>query len=114
MKIGAFVIGGLAGMALVMWLQRNPNLSMAAVSMGSNVKDRMRDLKDEAVEKAMNSKLANGLRRVGAENREEQSSPHSRSVGDSGKDQIRKLISQDPEVGKAVNDILEQNGHPHN
>ncbi len=123
LRIGTFVMGGLAGAALAVWLQRNRNMSAAAASMGHNVKKRMLGMKDDAIEKAMNMKFASSFRRIG-ENRDEHRSSHddrrsahsasSRARDEAGMEQIRNLVSQDPEVGKEVEKILNQNGHPHN
>ncbi|QTH44822.1 YtxH domain-containing protein [Cohnella sp. LGH] len=123
MKIGTFVMGGLAGAALAIWFQRNRNLTAAMATAGQNVKERMMGMKDDAVEKAMNMKFASSFRRLGAESGNEQHRHHTSRQASShsnldeeegGMEQIRKLISQDPEVGKEVDAILGQNGHPHN
>jgi hypothetical protein len=122
-KIGAFVMGGLAGAAIAVWIQRNQRMSAAAAAMGHNVKERVMGMKDDAIEKAMNMKFASSFRRFGAESRDEDHGHHashsshhssSHSSEEGGMDQIRKLIAQDPEVGKEVDAILGQNGHPHN
>jgi len=110
MKIGTFVMGGLAGAAIAIWMQRNRRMSSAAASVGQNVKHRVAGLKDDAIEKAMNMKFAGAFRRSGESNSEHRASASSDGEG---KEIIESLISQDPDVGKEVDAILNQNGHPH-
>ena len=112
-------MGGLAGAALAVWVQRNRRMSSAAAAMGENVKKRMLGMKDDAVEKAMNMKFASSFRRIG-EHRDEHRSSHdersasrARDGGEGGMEQIRNLISQDAEVGREVEEILKENGHSH-
>lgn len=64
MKIGTFVIGGLAGAAIVMMIQRNQRMSAAAANVGNNLKQRMSGMKDDAIEMAMNTKFASSFKRA--------------------------------------------------
>lgn len=103
MKIGTFVIGGLAGAALVMMIQRNQMMSAIASSMGQSVKNRAGNMKDEWIGRAMakfgGTSFASSRRSDDAFRSE-----------DDGLGKIGQLASQDPEVSKEINAILEQNG----
>jgi hypothetical protein len=107
LKIGTLVIGGLAGAAIVMLIQRNQRMSAVAASVGHNLKHRMGEMKDDAIEKALNMKFASSFRRASdsTENRSNSSSSH-----EGGLDKVEKLISHDPHVKSEINSILEQNG----
>jgi len=105
LKIGSFIIGGLAGAAIAMLIQRNPQMSAVASSIGGNVKRRMNGWKDDAIEKGLNMRFASSFRK---------SPQASSSTSVDGADAIEKLISQDPEVGKEVDAILGENGHRRN
>jgi len=115
LKIGTFVIGGLAGAALVMMFRRNARMSAFASSVGDNVKHRMSDWKDEAIDKALHMKfMGNGSRRGGGGDSRSDRSFRSSSSDEGGLDAIKDLISQDPAVGKEVDAILRHNEHPRN
>jgi len=110
MKIGTFVIGGLAGAAVVMMIQRNQKMSAITASVGSNLKQRMNGMKDDAIEKALNMKFASSF------TRSKDSASHSRgfSSSEGELDDVKNLIAQDPEVSEQVNEILKHNSHQHN
>jgi len=113
MKIGTFVIGGLAGAAIAMMIQRNQRMSAAATSLGHNLKQRVNNMKDDAIGKAMGMKFASSFRSAGSDGRSEHPfSSHSSREG--GLHEVEKLISQDPEVGAEVESILNENGRHHN
>jgi hypothetical protein len=107
MKIGTFVIGGLAGAAVVMMIQRNQMLSTVAAGIGQSVKRRMSDMKEDAIEKTLHMKFAKSFNRS-AEN--SQSSNKSSLTNESSLADVEKLAFQDPHVSKEINEILEQNG----
>lgn len=99
MRIGTLVMGGLAGAAIVMMIQRNQMMSAVAAGVGQSLKQRMGGMKDDAIEKALNMKFASSF------------NARKPSQADAGAlDQVNKLIAQDPEVSKEVNSIMEQNG----
>lgn len=105
MKIGTFVMGGLAGAAIVMMIQRNQMMSAVAASMGHSVKSRINDMKGEMIGKAMNMKFGGFSGRA----------PSQRSEHDSGSEEsdlsrVSLLASKDPQVTEQINAILEQNG----
>jgi hypothetical protein len=107
MRIGTFVIGGLAGAAIVMMIQRNQMMSAVTAGLGHSLKKRMSGMKEDAIEKASNIKFASSFKRS-SEN--ERSSRNSSSSDRGGLDQIEKLVAQDAEVSKEINSIMEQNG----
>jgi hypothetical protein len=113
MKIGTFVIGGLAGAAIVMMIQRNQTMSAIATTVGHNMKRRMNDMKDDAIEKAFNMKFASSFKREKDKDHHSASSSFSSSRSSShgeDLDEVQKLIAQDPEVSDEINSILEENG----
>lgn len=107
MKIGTFVMGGLAGVAIVMLIQRNQMMSAVCASMGQSMKNRMGDMRDEMIGKALGSKFVNNLmtRSSASSSKEQQSGSEHADLS-----QISLLASKDPEVTNQINAILEQNG----
>ncbi|BBI33168.1 hypothetical protein [Cohnella abietis] len=112
MKIGTFVMGGLAGAAVVMMIQRNQMMSAVAAGVGHNLKERMSGMKDNAIEKGLNMKFASSFKNA-TDNRSNtgSKSKQSSSSYESGLDEVEKLARQDPDVSDEINSILEQNGH---
>lgn len=100
MKIGTFVMGGLAGAAIVMMIQRNQMMSAVAASMGQSVKSRLNDVKNELVGRALNMKF-DGFSSKSASSSEKD---------EGGLSRVSQIASQDPEVTEQINAILEQNG----
>lgn len=107
MKVGSFVIGGLAGAAIVMMIQRNQMMSAVAAGVGSSMKQRMSNMKDDAIEKALNMKFASSFNRFSNNGK---STVHTSQKNDGGLAEVEKLAFQDPGVSKEINSILEQNG----
>lgn len=107
MKIGTLVMGGLAGAAIVMMIQRNQMMSAVAAGVGQGMKRRMSNMKEDAIEKALNMKFASSFKRTLDNKPTEQKSTQGHS---GGLDEVEKLAYQDPQVTKDVNEILEQNG----
>ncbi|MFC5403846.1 hypothetical protein [Cohnella soli] len=64
MKLGTFIIGGLAGAAVVMMVRRNRMMSAVAANVGGQLRQRMSDMKDDAIEKALNMKFASSFKRA--------------------------------------------------
>ncbi|WP_027084988.1 hypothetical protein [Cohnella panacarvi] len=109
MKIGTFVMGGLAGVAIVMLIQRNQMMSAVCASMGQSMKNKMGGMKDEMIGKALGSKFVNNIMTrssASSSNRKEQ---HSGS-DHADLSQVSQLASQDPQVANQINAILEQSG----
>ena len=110
MKIGTFVMGGLAGAAIVMLIQRNQMMSAVTANVGTNLKRRMSDMKDDAIEKALNMKFASSFTR----SKDSASHKSGFSSADRDLDDVKNLIAQDPKVSEQVNEILEHNSQHHN
>jgi len=116
MKIGTFLLGGLAGAALVMVMRRNGRLTAMAGSVGQQMRSRMGGMKEEAIGKMLNMRFG-GSRNAssGESSRRDNRSGFAKdsasgSAKDGGLDEIAHLASQDSEVQQRVNEILEQNG----
>ena len=105
MKIGTFVMGGLAGVAIVMLIQRNQMMSTICANMGQSMKNRMGDMKDEMIGKALGSKFVNNLVTRSSNRKEKESGSDHADMS-----QVSALASEDPEVTNQINAILEQNG----
>lgn len=114
MKIGTFVMGGLAGAALVMMIQRNQMMSAVASSMGQSMKHRAGNMKNELIGRAMTKfggmSFASSKHSDSRHSRDESGSGDAFRSEDDGLGKIGQLASQDPEVSKEINAILEQNG----
>ncbi|WP_373229756.1 hypothetical protein [Cohnella sp.] len=107
MRIGTFVIGGIAGAAIVMMIQRNQMMSTLVAGLGNNVMQRMNNVKDDAIEKALNMKFASSFTRLSDIGK---STPKMTQSHNKGLEEVEKLAYQDPSVSKEINSILEQNG----
>lgn len=105
MKIGTFVMGGLAGAAIVMLVRRNQMLSAVAASVGQSMKSRMNEAKDEVIGRALNMKFGGFSSRSSSHRAEHDSDAESSSLS-----RVSQLASQDPKVTSQINAILEQNG----
>lgn len=106
MKLGSFVIGGLAGAAVVMMIRRNERMSAVAATVGRELKRRVNGMKDDAVGKAINMKFASSVRRTDGDGRAKSASSKEEDL-----ETVKHLISQDPEASKAIHSILEENEH---
>lgn len=109
MKIGTFVMGGLAGAAIVMMIQRNQMMSAVAASMGQSMKSRMNNVKDDMLSKAIGSKFANNLMTRSSASSSKRSEQDTTSEH-ADMSQVSLLASKDPAVSEQINAILEQNG----
>ncbi len=102
MRLGTFVLGGLAGAAVVMLMQ---NRTMVAVTngFGQMFRQRMNQVKETAIEKGLNVKFNGGMfQGAGMKN----ASAHSAG----GLDQVKHLASRDSHVKHEVNENLSENG----
>ncbi|WP_239614101.1 hypothetical protein [Cohnella mopanensis] len=104
MKIGTFVMGGLAGAAIVMMIQRNPRMSAVAANVGNNLKHRMYNMKDDAMGMAKNTKFASSFMRS-----TDKSKPgfSSTSSPDRGMDNVGKSASRDSEIRAEIDSFME-------
>jgi hypothetical protein len=105
MKIGTFVMGGLAGAAVVMMIQRNQMMSAVANMVGQNLKQRMSVMKEDAIDKAF-MKFSSSSKRSS----DSAPSKHDSKASGGGLDRVKEIINQDPDVSSEINSILEQNG----
>ncbi|RKP57085.1 hypothetical protein D7Z26_03625 [Cohnella endophytica] len=112
MKLGAFIIGGLAGAAVVMVMRRNRMMSAVASGVGSNLKRRMSGMKDDAIEKALNMKFASSFKRASDNDRHSAASESTASADNrsGGLDDVKNFVARDPQLNEQVNKILEENG----
>lgn len=109
MKLGTFVMGGLAGAVVVMMIQRNRMMSTVASGVGSNLKRSMNNMKDDAIEKALNMKFASSFKRATDSVRHSANASASSESRGGDLDDVRNLAAQDPHVNKEINSILEEN-----
>jgi hypothetical protein len=109
MKLGTFIVGGMAGAMLAMMFQRNRFLSAIASEVGSSMKKGMSTMKDEAMQKAFNFKFDGFSSNSSTKERhKDRSNAGFESSGDL-KD-IGKLVAHDSDVKREVDAILEQSG----
>ena len=98
MRLGAFVLGGLAGAAVVMLMQNRTRVAVAN-GIGQMFRQRMNQVKETAIEKGLNVKFNGGMF---------QGTAAKNSAG--GLDQVKHLASRDSQVKNEVNEILSENG----
>ncbi|MBB6674175.1 hypothetical protein [Cohnella nanjingensis] len=115
MKIGTFVMGGLAGAAVVLLMQRNGRMAAMAGQVGQRMKHRMSGMKEDAFGKMLNMSWSGSDRHGGSDShRGSDRHASNRSSSESGGlEQVAHLASQDAKVKREVNDILNQSGHDH-
>ncbi|MBN2984343.1 MULTISPECIES: hypothetical protein [Cohnella] len=106
MKIGSFIVGGLAGAAVVMLMQRNGRMMAMAGTAGESLKRRAGEMKGEALGRLFS--MGTGGERGWS------GKDQSRERGENeGLGHVAKLASQDSEVKRQVDKILEENAkHP--
>jgi hypothetical protein len=108
MKLGTFVIGGLAGAVVVMMMQRNQTMSSITDGMGRMVKQRMNNMKENVIQKGIDLKFSNGSM-GSSSNKSNKQSAGFKSKTD-GLDEVERMASRDPHVEHEINDVLEDNG----
>lgn len=92
MKFSTFILGGLVGAAAVMIIQRNGRMASLAGNIGWNrIKTRMNGMKDDAIGKMWSSRFES-------------------HESEGGLDKVANLASQDSDVQRRVNEILEESG----
>ncbi|MBW5446671.1 hypothetical protein GE107_11425 [Cohnella sp. CFH 77786] len=107
MRLGTFVLGGLAGAAVVM-LIRNRTVNAAMNGIGEMLKHRMNEMKETAIDRGMNVKFGGGL--LGLQTKNAFSAARNGSASSEGLEQVEHLASKDPKVKHEINEILNQNG----
>lgn len=108
MRLGTFVMGGLAGAAIVMMLQRNNKMSAITSGLGQNLTKGMNGMTDNIIEKALNMKFT-GSSANSSDSRHQNKSSHSRSRSED-LSEAKKIASKDPDVAHEINSILSENG----
>ncbi|TJY44372.1 hypothetical protein E5161_03045 [Cohnella pontilimi] len=113
MRLGTFVMGGLAGAALCMMIQRNRNMSAIADGVGQMLRQRMSDMKENVMQKGIDLKFSGGFlgSSSGKSNSHHAGSSNSAvsKSGTAGLDEVEHLASRDPHVKQEINEILSQN-----
>lgn len=110
MKLGAFIIGGLAGAAVVMLLR---NQSVTAMTGGvSQMLKSSSGKAGKALMQGLNVRF--GDRASSSSSQTQTSADHqAASSGDSESfEQLKNIVSKDEQLKKDVNDIFEQNKQP--
>ncbi|RUS48145.1 hypothetical protein [Cohnella sp. AR92] len=129
MKTTTFLMGAMAGAALVLFARRNRMVSAAAGMVGQQMRNRWSGMKEDAVGKMVNMRFGgrdhnrdqgkdhggsirgdahSGSRR--SENRTSGASVQSSDHTANGMSDVVRLASDDPSVKHAINEILEQSG----
>lgn len=101
MKIGSFVMGGLAGAALVMLMK---NQTVTSITSGINQLVKQRANKAASNAKLQGLKLAFGNADAAAD---DSASASGHSAG--GIEQVKQLAAKDAQVKEETNRILQQN-----
>jgi hypothetical protein len=107
MRLGTFVMGGLAGAALCMMVQRNRNMSAIADGVGQMLKQRMNDMKEDVMQKGIDLKFSNGF--MGSSSGKSNRNSSGFKSGTDGLDEVEHIASHDPHVKQEINEILHQN-----
>jgi hypothetical protein len=99
MKFRTFMLGGLAGAAVVLLMQqRNVKMAGMAGNLGQKIRQRMNGLKDDAIGKMLNMRPGSGRR----------------SSESGGLDKVSELAAQDANVRREVDSVLEESGRHRN
>jgi hypothetical protein len=110
MRLGTFVLGGLAGAAVVM-MMRNRTMTAMTGGIGQMLKQRVNDVKENALDKGMSVKFGGGI--LGALAKNGSSGGRNISPSSGGLEQVEHLASKDPKVKQEINEILNENSHQH-
>ncbi|MFC5699855.1 hypothetical protein ACFPVX_01060 [Cohnella faecalis] len=112
MKLGSFIMGGLAGAALAVVVKRSPMLSAACAGIGRSLSERMSGMKEKAMNKTFDMSFSGGFKRWKGEEDEAKRSSHS-ETSSFDLEEISRLASKDSSVKSEINEILDQNGQHH-
>lgn len=106
MKLGAFVLGGLAGAAVV-WMMRNRSVAAVADGFGQKMKQRVSQAKATAIDKGLSVNFGGGL--FGSSFKGDMDESRGDAQSD-GLEEAKLIASQDPKVMRDINEILHENG----
>ncbi|RTE10488.1 hypothetical protein [Paenibacillus whitsoniae] len=100
MKLGTFLLGGIAGAAAVVYLNRkSKSMLFSAFSSSNNSMGRMMDKVDKAKDSFMSkSHEANSAKAF-----------NSAPPASGGLDQVEKIVKDDAHLKSTVNEILNEN-----
>jgi len=102
LKIGTFIMGGLAGAAIVMIMKKQ---SMASIGRFVNLLTNLRP--NSASSNAGMQGLSLVFGNAGASSQPSQSGQQSGGI-----EQVKQLVAKDEQVKQEVNKILQQNNEP--
>jgi hypothetical protein len=111
MRLGTFVLGGLMGAAAVIYLSDRKNRSMKFSAFTSPV-DTLGKMMGGTMGLINNFTDNNRQNKTAAAT----GAPHATTsanaanMGTNGLTQVQKIVNEDPELKKTVNDILQDNG----
>lgn len=111
MKLGAFVLGGIAGAAAVMLLRKQSFASMAG-GMSQMMKSWGGSSMRDSQGKALSLLFGSGGGAAATKSGQSASKPQASHGEESGIEQIARIASKDESVKKEINEILEQNEQP--
>lgn len=102
MKIGTFLLGGIAGAAAVIYLNRkSKSMLFSAFSSSSESMGKVVDkAKDTFTSKSFSDK---GVKNFSS------TSTNASSSASSGLNQVEKIVKEDPHLSVTVNEILQAN-----
>lgn len=125
MRLGAFVLGGLVGAAAVIYLsdRKNRSMTFSAFTSPMDTLGKMMGGNKDLMNKTMNAFTNNtntannqkpnaataGIAQSAAAGNTHTAS-NTASYGANGLSQVQKIVSEDPELRKTVNDILQDSG----
>lgn len=115
MKLGAFLLGGIAGAAAVMLIRKQ---SMASMAGGvSRMMKSWNGSKRDTQGKALSLLFGRGGEAAADSGQSGHSASHAKTsqapeAEESGIGQIAQIVSEDEGVKKEINEILEQNDQP--
>ena len=113
MKTTTFLMGALAGAAVVMIARRNRMVSAAAGMVGERMKSRWNGMKEDTIGRIVGGRFGSsdkiGHRESSGYSSRSPDRKHSSDNG-TGLSQVAHLAAQDSGVKESINEILEQSG----
>ncbi|MDD9267606.1 hypothetical protein ACFPES_11280 [Paenibacillus sp. GCM10023248] len=110
MKIGAFLLGGIAGAAAVVyWNRKSKSMLFSAFSSSSESMGKVVDkAKDTFVNKSFNESAVKNFSNM-ASNSASNTAANTGANASGGLNQVEKIVKEDPHLRVTVNEILEAN-----